>query len=274
MKINFTLFNMILLLIIIIAIVMIIDEYFFKEVKEGFELTEEKYKNLENKLCSTEYQKQQLKALLVYNYEVFPILDTISKPETEFIYSYIKNSSDKERDENMHISPYTYCISIRKIDGKINSSRFAFGTKKNHVELEKNIKSLSKDIGITDLPNKKDDVWYGVGWDLEDKIIKFYTISKDNKTINCYVYKTERDSKNNIISIKYDKNKKYDVNKEITYMYKDGKTVEQYNNVPKIDNIYYKKYPEIIEIIGDMTKRGFSLDTYSDYNDTLNLYFD
>ena len=57
-------------------------------------------------------------------------------------------------------------------------------------------------------------------------------------------------------------------------MFKDGKTVEQYNNVPKVDNIYYKKYPKLKEIISDMNKRGFKLDTYSDYNNFLTLYFD
>ena len=89
-----------------------------------------------------------------------------------------------------------------------------------------------------------------------------------------YVYKTKRDRKNNITSINYDTKKNYDVNKNTTYMYKNGKTVEQHNKIPKLDNTYYQKYPEIIELIDDMNNRGFDLDTYSEYDNKLNLYFD
>ena len=64
------------------------------------------------------------------------------------------------------------------------------------------------------------------------------------------------------------------MHKEKTNMFKNGKTVEQYNNVSKIDNIYYKKYPKLKEIISDMDERGFYLDTYSDYDNFLNLYFE
>ena len=274
MKFSLSLYHIIILIIVIISVVFLIDTYFLKDKEEGFKINEKEYLKLERELCSSEYQKQQLRGLLVYHSEVYPILDKISEPEIEFIYSYIKISSKKERDENMHISPYTYCISIEKINGNINSSRFAFGTKKNHDELEDNIKKLAKNIGLDNLPDKNGNLWYGVGWDLEENIIKFYTISKDNKTMICYVYKTERDSKNNITSIKYDTKKNYDVNKNTTYMYKNGKTVEQHNKIPKLDNTYYQKYPEIVELIDDMNKRGFDLDTYSEYDNKLNLYFD
>ena len=57
-------------------------------------------------------------------------------------------------------------------------------------------------------------------------------------------------------------------------MHKNGKTVEQHNKIPKLDNTYYQKYPEIIELIDDMNNRGFDLDTYSEYDNKLNLYFD
>lgn len=273
MKFNFTWYNIILVLVIVIIIVLIIDNYFLKNSEEGFKINEKKYKNLEDTICSSEYQKQQLRGLLVYHEEVYPILDKISQPEIEFIYSYIQNSSLEDRKNNNHVSPYTYCINIKKIEGNINSSRFAFGTKTKHKELEKDIKELAKEINI-DLPNKKNDLWYGVGWDLEEKIIKLYTISKDNKAMICYVYKTERDNENNIKQIKYHSKKNYDVNKDVTYMHKNGKTIEQYNDIQKINNVYYKKYPKITEIVNDMNNRGFTIDTYSEYNDTLNIYFE
>lgn len=273
MKFNFTWYNIILVLVILIIIVLLIDNYFLKDSEEGFKINGKNYKKLEDTICSSEYQKKQLRGLLVYHTEVYPILDKISQQEIEFIYSYIQNSSVEDIKINSHISPYTYCINIKKIDGQINSSRFAFGTKTKHKEFEKNIIDLAQKINI-ELPDKKDDLWYGVGWDLEDKLIKFYTISKDSKTMTCYVYNTERDNESNIKQIKYNSKKKYDVNKDVTYMHKDGKTIEQHNNVPKIDNVYYKKYPKITEIINDMNNRGFVIDTYSEYNDTLNIYFD
>ena len=273
MKFNLTWYNITLAIVIIIIIVLLIDNYFLKDNEEGFKINEKKYKLLEDTICSSEYQKKQLRGLLVYHEEVYPILDKISQVEIEFIYNYIKNSSVEDIKKDNHVSPYTYCINVKKIDGKINSSRFAFGTKTNHKELEKNIKDLAQEININ-LPDKKHHLWYGVGWDLEDKLIKFYTISKDSKTMTCYVYNTERDNESNIKQIKYNSKKKYDVNKDVTYMHKDGKTIEQHNNVPKIDNVYYKKYPKITEIINDMNNRGFVIDTYSEYNDTLNIYFD
>ncbi len=262
--------KIILFILIIIILIIVVTNYFVEN--EGFENSE--YKELKAKICSNEYQEQQLKGLLIYDEEVYPIRTEISKPELDFIYNYIKMSSLKDQNEDTHISPYTYSMKISKLNGTINSSRFAFGTKSNHKEIEKNIKQLVKKIGITDLSKESNDLWYGVGWDLEDNIIKFYTISRDKKTLGCYVYKTMRDDEKNIIKIKYSSKKTYDVNKDKTYMFKNGKTVEQYNSVPKIDNVYYNKYPQLKEIISDMDKRGFYLDTYSDYDNFLNLYFE
>ena len=271
---DISLVNSKMLFLLIIAILIIFIYNYFVE-NEGFENSE--YAELKAKIgCSNEYQEQQLKCLLVYDEEVYPIRREISKPELDFIYNYIKMSSLKDNAEDTHISPYTYSMKISKLSGGINSSRFAFGTKtkNNHKEIENNIKQLAKKIGITDLSKESNDLWYGVGWDLEDNITKFYTISRDKKIFICYVYKTTRDDEKNIIKITYLSKKTYDVNKNTTYMFKNGKTVEQYNSVPKIDNIYYKKYPKLKEIITDMIKRGFELDTYSDYDNFLNLYFD
>jgi hypothetical protein len=263
--------KIILFILIIIILIIVVTNYFVEN--EGFENSE--YKELKTKIgCSNKYQEQQLKGLLVYDEEVYPIRSEISKSELDFIYNYIKMSSLNDMFKDTHISPYTYSMKISKLNGTINSSRFAFGTKNNHKEIEKNIKQLAKKIGITDLSKESNDLWYGVGWDLEDNIIKFYTISRDKKTLICYVYKTTRDDKKNIIKTKYLSKKTYDVNKDKTYMFKNGKTVEQYNSVPKIDNVYYNKYPQLKEIISDMDNRGFYLDTYSDYDNFLNLYFE
>ena len=235
--------NKMLFLLMIAILIIFIYNYFVEN--EGFENSE--YAELKAKIgCSNEYQEQQLKCLLVYDEEVYPIRREISKPELDFIYNYIKMSSLKDNAEDTHISPYTYSMKISKLSRGINSSRFAFGTKtkNNHKEVENNIKQLAKKIGITDLSKESNDLWYGVGWDLEDNIIKFYTISRDKKIFICYVYNTTRDDEKNIIKITYLSKKTYDVNKNTTYMFKNGKTVEQYNSVPKLDNIYYNKYPK------------------------------
>lgn len=262
--------------IILLIIIVLIMNYFVGN--EGFENSENsensEYNELKRKFCVNKYQCNQLKALMVYDKEVYPIRTELSEIELDFIYNYIKYSNANEHNEDTHISSYTYSMKISKIDGHVNSSRFAFGTKYNNREIAKNIEELSVKLGIKYIPKDSRDNWGGVGWDLEDKIIKFYTISNDKKTMVCYVYRTTRDEKKNIINTKYLSKKTYDVNKEKTYMFKDGKTVEQYNNVPKVDNIYYKKYPKLKEIISDMNKRGFKLDTYSDYNNFLTLYFD
>jgi len=262
--------KILLVILIIIILMIVVDKYFVEN--EGFESNE--YNELKMNNSFNKYQEQQLKGLFVYDKEVYPIRTSISKPELDYIYNYIKISSSTDIIKDDHISPYTYSMKISKIDGKINSSRFAFGTKTNPTAIEKNIKQLATKLGITDLSKDSNDVWGGVGWDIEDKIIKFYTISNDNKIIICYVYKTTRDDKNNVINIKFLTKKTYNVNKDTTYMFKNGKTVEQHNRVSNIDNIYYKKYPELKEIISGMKIRGFTLDTYSEYDNFLNLYFD
>ena len=78
MKFNLTWYNITLAIVIIIIIVLLIDNYFLKDNEEGFKINEKKYKLLEDTICSSEYQKKQLRGLLVYHEEVYPILDKIS----------------------------------------------------------------------------------------------------------------------------------------------------------------------------------------------------
>ena len=56
-------------------------------------------------------------------------------------------------------------------------------------------------------------------------------------------------------------------------MFKKGKTITYDNNV-KIKNSIYLDYPECKDVIKEMEDKGFNLRSYSNYDNTLNLYFD
>ena len=56
-------------------------------------------------------------------------------------------------------------------------------------------------------------------------------------------------------------------------MLKDNKKVIQVNS-ETLPTIFKKKYPKSTEIFNYMVKNGWELNTYSEYDNKLNLYFD
>ena len=52
---------------------------------------------------------------------------------------------------------------------------------------------------------------------------------------------------------------------------KKSKSVKIENNLPKK---YFKNYPKVEKLTKDMNNIGYELDTYSEYDNKLTLYFD
>ena len=56
-------------------------------------------------------------------------------------------------------------------------------------------------------------------------------------------------------------------------MYKNNNSIAQHNIENKLPEKYYKLYPESKKIIAKMNNDRWNLDTYSEYDNKLNLYF-
>lgn len=231
------------------------------------------YNSLRDALCTTPFQERQLSALLTFDSNVYPIRSKLSKPELDFIYQYIHTCSESDVTSDKHISSYTYGISLLD-NGIENRSRFAFGTKTNFDKMRENMQDLASHIGISTLPVDNTHLWNGVGWDVVNKELKFYLLSKDKLTMVCYVYTVERDSNNNIIHTEFKDTKLYSVDKTVTLMRKGDITVKQYNDISRITKQMYTTYPKLKRTIGRMKRYGYNLDTFSEYNNQINLYFD
>src|SRR5210317_1800263 len=98
------------------------------------------------------------------------------------------------------------------------------------------------------------------------------TRCKDRTKIECHVYKDERNENNDIIKTTFLTRKKYTVGEKNTVMYKDGKEINQVN-VSRIKK-HDAHHPLANTWINKMHDLDFTLDTYSEYNDTISLYFD
>lgn len=90
-------------------------------------------------------------------------------------------------------------------------------------------------------------------------------------TMNCYEYKVERINKN-ISSGKIFKIKRYEVFDSVTIIHKNGTDVQQINSSSLPDHLI-KKY-NIGNKLKKMKSNSWDLDTCSEYEDKLTLYFE
>ena len=221
----------------------------------------------------TSLQKETLDLYNTYIKDIYPLQKNISVHEKDFIEKSLHKITDEDIKTNEHISPYSYSCCINKTKNKTNFSRFNIGNKSNQDEFGRDVQKLLNKLEIK-LEKPEMYNWYGIGWDLEENIFKVSFLHKNNNKILCYVYNIEREGKK-IKNIELVSNKIYIVRKDKTIMFKDGKSINQYNVKNKMDiSKYKKKYPEINKIIYNMNKKGFHIDSYSEYDNKLNLYFD
>jgi hypothetical protein len=179
-------------------------------------------------------------------------LSNISRSEYNFILESLSNITEEDICDNEHLSSYSFVVSIE--GEEINASRFIVGTKTNTDLFEKNALNMLNDLNI--YPKKPDGFkWYGVGWDVKNNQIKIYFLKNNLSQIYCKEYLKS--------SSKKIREKLYDVGKNFTIMHKDNQTVNQINS-----NTYKHK------IVDKMIGLGFNLDTYSEYENKVTLYFD
>lgn len=191
---------------------------------------------------------------LFYGYQknMYPIFSNISGPEYSFIKETLDNITEKDINENEHLSCYSFVVSVE--GQKINPSRFIFGTKTNPNLFQKNAEKMLKSLNIfTKAPSGFN--WYGIGWDIKNDEIKIYFLKKDLSEIFCEEY--IRSSSHKI------REKLYEVGKKCTKMHKNGQIIDQVNS----NNLQHKVVDKMIEL-------GFNLDTYSRYDNKITLYFD
>jgi hypothetical protein len=212
-----------------------------------------------------------LNAYTIYNNQVYPFHNKISMDEQKYI-SMIMNNYDPEKEfkHTHHISPYSFGISIEKGSGKVNLSRFNIGSVEQDIRVH--IEQLLQDINLDDSICAPGYKYYGVGWDLEDGIIKFYTINKHKSKIECHVYKVQRNRRNEVIEVIFKIKKIYDVGIDETIMYKDGKNIEQTNQSRSNRDITHNYTAN--NWIRKFRRLEFILDTVSEYDGKIILYFD
>ena len=208
---------------------------------------------------------------LDYNTNIFPIKKHITNEEHKFIIRWMDKISINDVSNDPHISTVIISIILHK-NGKMNKSRLAIGTKTKHKEFKQEALQLLKNMNIYhELPSNFK--YYGIGWDIEDELLKIYGLNEDNSEIICYVFNIIRDN-NKVIESTYESQKTYNVNKHKTVMLKNGKTVEQINIENNLPKKYFKNYPKVEKLTKDMNNIGYELDTYSEYDNKLTLYFD
>lgn len=211
----------------------------------------------------------------IYNKRVYPFHKSISLQEQAYISAITSNyDPDKEFDLELQstgsISPYSFSISIDKESNKVNLTRFNIGSVEKDIRTD--VKRLLESIKLDDSFCKSGYKCAGVGWDLIEGILKFYTLSDDKCKIECHVYKVQRDDRNEITEAVFDMKKTYDVGEKNTRMYKNGEMVNQINIARP--NVIDTHNPTANDIIKKMRRMGFILDTYSEYDGTVTLYFD
>ena len=188
-----------------------------------------------------------------YQKNIFSIYSHLSNEEYSFLIKTLNDISDDDINKDKHLSSYSFVISIE--NDKINTSRFIVGTKTKPENFKKNSIKMLKSLNISE----KSPIgfqWYGIGWDINSNIIKIYFLKKDFSEIVCKEYTRNPSQKI--------REKKYKVGSQTTIMEKDGQKIKQINN--------FKKFKH--EILQKMLDLGFSLDTHSEYNKKITLYFD
>ena len=219
-------------------------------------------------------QKKQVQDQLdrYYSY-IYPLNEKITNYEKDFIEKWIHKLNENDYQLHPHISPFSVGINIFK-NGHINKSRFCIGTKTSFDEFKLDTNKLFHNLRINIEPPHNYN-YYGVAWDIEDNLIKLYFLSKDFTKIICYIYKVKR-NKNKIEKISFIDTKNYNVGVETTIMRKNGKIIKQHNTNNgkiKIPNEILKKYPESRKWISLMEPQ-LEVNTYSEYDNKLSIYFD
>ena len=206
----------------------------------------------------------------IYNSKITNFHDRISPEEQKYINAIIADyDPGVEFRHGFEISPYSFSIAIDKTNGFVNLTRCNIGSVTTNIG--ENVEQLLEYMDISDVlsPGFK---YYGIGWDLLDSIVKFYTLSHDRKKIECHVFKVKRNESNAITTTIFNTKKTYNVGDKNTVMLKNGKSIHQINTnrnwVEDIGNSTANAW------IKKMQKMGFILDTFSDYDGKINLYFD
>ena len=205
----------------------------------------------------------------IYNTS-FQFVPKITNEEEIFIKK-ASNLIKKDNLENTDILPYNFGVRINRNTKVINHSRFNMATLNENEKFEKYVKELLNDLDIK-INQNRNYKYYGVGWDLEEKKIKISMIHERKRRMVCYTYKVEREGKQ-VKKVEFINMKYYIMTKGSFLMFKQGKTISYDNNV-KIKNSIYLDYPDCKDAIKEMEDKGFKLRSYSNYDNTLNLYFD
>jgi len=124
----------------------------------------------------------QINKLNTYNNSVFPIKESLSGEEYAFILNSIKMSTAEDFIHHDHISNYTYCVRVNR-DGE-NKGRFAFGNKTKPIMFKEICQPVFEALSIKHT-EKNGFNYYGIGWDVQENIIKIYELSKDFSSIFC-----------------------------------------------------------------------------------------
>ena len=205
-----------------------------------------------------------------YNENIFPIEKKITKQENDFIKKWINMLEENDISKFEHISTYMIGCTIFK-DGHVNKSRFGIGTLTKHKEFKKDCLKIFGKYNI-EFKEPPDYLWHFLAWDIEDKILKVYLIHKNKTKIISYVYSVNR-NQNKIYEIYFSYKKNYIIDKSKTLMFKNKKVISQVN--AEVLPLYLKKkYTKSKEFISLMIKNKWDLNTYSEYDNKLNLYFD
>jgi len=207
-----------------------------------------------------------------YNKNFYPLEKNITEHEKKFILNWMLKLDINDFKNERHISPFTISVVIFK-NGKINKSRFAIGTKTKFDLFKKETNELLSKMNIKIEP-PKDYKYYGIAWDIEDELFKIYFLNNDNSKMICHIFKIKRNGIQ-ISNVKLKDIKKYDVDEKVTLMYKEGKTVKQFNQ-EELPLELRKKYPSIKNFEQSLSFNimHLELDTYSEYDNKLNLYYD
>ncbi len=205
-----------------------------------------------------------------YNNDIFNLQQYITEQENKFIIKWL-SKLDKNDYKFKNIS--SYCIEFTiNIDGTINNSRFAIGTLTKFDEFKIDCIKLMKYLKIDPIKLSNTFTYYGIAWDIQNNLFKIYLINELKNRIKCYEYKINR-YKQTIVNTSFSLIKNYYVKSKYTVMYKNGATIYQINS-DKLPLQILNKYKKSKNIITDMEQKGWLLDTYSEYNNKLNLYFE
>lgn len=204
-----------------------------------------------------------------YNNSIYPLTDKITCDEKIFIEKWIKRLNDRDIKMNKNIIPYKIGFTIDK-KNYVNRSRFTIGTLTYYREFKRDCLNILKKYQIN-LIEPKNYLWHAMAWDINDSLLKVYLINSQISKIICYVYKVKRNKKT-IIDIDLSDTKYYSIGKNKTILYKKNKKVVQVKN-DTLPYIYNKRYPNSLVILRNMNNEGWDLNSYSEYDNKLNLYF-